>query len=242
MTKATLKAIGDSEAVYVNKMFNKIAPTYDLLNNLMTFGLHYKWKTEMIKLVQKEIDTPSHALDLCSGTGDLAIILNKYYPDLNITCMDNSHKMLDIAKLKIQKLKTNKISFSLLDFEDINYDYSSFDLITIGFGLRNLINKEKCIEQVYKLLATNGVFACIDLGHPHNPIWQEIYFNYFFKVVPLLGQIVACDKAAYTYLPESLHTWYKQKELKELILRSGFTRCYFKDILGGAVAIHIAVK
>ena len=225
-------------------MFNKIAEKYDLLNNLMTFGLHKKWKEEAIKLALKEKKNPENVLDICSGTGDLAIIIKKLYPDIKntkITCIDNSSEMVRIAEKKFKTLEINNINILLSSFEDLSKN-SSYDLITIGFGLRNLIDKEAAIEKIYDLLNTGGIFACIDLGHPNNIIWQKLFFFYFFKIVPKLGAIFARDKEAYTYLPASLMSWYKQEELKNIILKKGFQKCYFKNILGGAVAIHVAVK
>ncbi|MBI3590222.1 MAG: ubiquinone/menaquinone biosynthesis methyltransferase [Candidatus Melainabacteria bacterium] len=244
MTTTATKSTITNNAVYINKMFNKIATKYDLLNNLMTFGYHYNWKVESIKLALTEIVNPKNALDLCSGTGDLAIILSQLCPKINITCIDNSNNMLNIAKSKTKKLNLNNTSFLLFDFEKLSNEIapSSIDLITIGFGLRNLIDKEHSLENIYKLLKKDGVFTCIDLGHPRNKLWEKIFLSYFFNIIPKLGQIFAYDKEAYTYLPTSLNSWYKQDELKNIILKTGFEKCYFKDILGGAVAIHVAVK
>ena len=226
----------------IHKMFVKIATKYDLLNNLMTISLHKKWKKEMIRLALKEIPNPKNAIDLCSGTGDLAIIINELYQNTNILCIDNCNEMLKIAKDKTQKLNLKNVNFLLSNVEDLSHNEFKSDLITIGFGLRNVINKEKCIENIYKILNNNGVFACIDLGHPTNLIWKKIFFYYFFNIVPKLGQIFAKDKDAYSYLPNSLLTYYNQEELKQILLKKGFRKCYYKNILGGIIAIHIAVK
>ena len=239
-TKATLP----NKAIYVNELFSKIAKKYDLLNSLMTFGFNYKWKEEAIKLALSEINNPTAALDICCGTCDLGIILSKTSSSINITCTDNCSKMLEIGRIKIEKLKLKNITLSLLDSEDLlsYFPKCSFDIVSIGFGLRNLVNKEKCIEDIYKLLHKNGVFVCIDLGHPTNYFWQKIFFYYFFKIVPTLGAIFAKNKEAYTYLPHSLVSWYTQEKLKNILLSKGFKKCYFKNILGGVVAIHIAIK
>ncbi len=230
------------KSAYVNEMFSKIAGKYDLLNNLMTFSNHNKWKNSLIKLALQENPNPELALDICTGTADLAIILNKYSPHTKIQCIDNCNEMLKIAQNKIDSKKYKNIIFNLMDSERLTFDEASFDLVTVGFGIRNLVNKEKCIKDVFNLLKKNGVFACIDLGHPVNHLWQKLYYCYFFKVVPGLGTMFARNKEAYTYLPNSLQTWYKQEEFKELILKSGFNKCYFKNIFGGIIAIHIAVK
>ena len=240
MTKLKSKANASKE--YINSMFNNIAKKYDLLNNLMTFGFHNKWKEETIKLSLMEIKDPRNALDLCSGTADIAIILNKYSPNTEIICMDNSQNMLEIANQKIKKYNIKNIELIVGDSENLSFIPNAFNLITIGFGLRNLINRDVFISNIYNLLDKNGVFACIDLGHPKNSFWKEIYYFYFYKIIPLLGYVFAKNKEAYTYLPESLKTWYEQEEFKDKLLSKGFKKCFYKDILGGVIAIHLAVK
>ena len=227
---------------YVNQMFAEIAQRYDLLNNLMTFGLHNKWKEETIDLALKEVSSPEFALDLCSGTGDLAIILSNKQPKIKISGVDNCSEMLDIAKSKSENLKIKNIEFLLADSENLPFYSWSFDIITMGFGLRNLVNKENCLKNIFGLLKPGGVFACIDLAHPSNHMWERLYLFYFYNLIPKFGELFAKNKDAYTYLPQSLKTWYKQGELKDLILKTGFKKCYFKNLLGGAVAIHVAVK
>ncbi len=242
MIQASAKSIETNKTVYINELFAKIAKKYDLLNNLMTFGLHNKWKEKTIKLALKEINTPAFALDLCTGTGDLAIILNKFSPETKIICSDNCNEMLEITKQKIKNLNLTNLSLESLDSENLPYPASVFDLITIGFGLRNLVNKEKCIYNIYKILKSPGVFACLDIAHPINHLWKKVYYFYFFNIIPLLGKYFAKNKEAYTYLPTSLLSWYKQEELQHLFINSGFKKAYFKNILGGAIAIHIAIK
>lgn len=244
MIETATKSTREDKKIYVNELFSKIAKKYDLLNNLMTFGNHLRWKEYAIKLALKEINYPNKVLDLCSGTGDLAIILNKYCPNTKIICMDNCREMLSIANVRIKSLNTENIILDLTDIENISYGNkpSSIDMITVGFGLRNIVNREKCIQDSFNILRKNGVFACIDLGRPTNHIWNKIYSFYFFNLIPKVGEIFAHDKEAYLYLTQSLLTWYKQDELKDLFLKYGFRKSYYKNILGGAVAIHIAVK
>lgn len=242
MTQTLKKSTLENKTIYINEIFSKIALYYDLLNNLMTFGLHKKWKDKAIKLALEENPSPQSALDICCGTADLAILISNKSSTTKILAVDNCKPMLDIAKSKLSERKNNNIKLLEYDCENLDFTDLSFDLISIGFGLRNLTNKEKCIKDVHKLLNKNGVFVCIDLGYPSNPLWQKIYFYYFYKIVPRLGQLFAKNKEAYTYLPESLKTWYKQDELKDLILKTGFSRCYYKIFFGGVVASHIAVK
>jgi len=229
-----------NKEVYVNNMFTDIANKYDLLNNLMTFGLHKIWKKNVIKLAISENNTLNNVIDLCCGTGDLALITSKLLPNAKIVCVDNCQTMLDIANNKFKNL--NNITTLKSNIDEINWDPLSIDLITIGFGLRNLSNRENCITMAYRILKQNGVFACIDLGHPSNKLWKSIYYIFFFKIVPLLGEIFAKNKEAYSYLSSSLLSWYTQEELSTLLLKYGFKKAYYKNIMGGAIAIHIAIK
>lgn len=246
MTKTLTKSTSlneNNKKSYVYDLFSKIATKYDLLNNIMSFGMHKIWKEETIKLALKENNSPKEAIDLCTGTCDLAITLNANNPNIKITCIDNCSAMLEIGKNKLEDLNLKNISTLLLDSEELPFKESSIDLITIGFGLRNLQNKEKCIEDVCKILKPGGVFACIDLGHPTNKIiFKELISSYFFKIIPKLGQLFAKNKEAYIYLTNSLSSWYTQEELKDLLLKKGFKKCFYKNIMGGIIAIHIAVK
>ena len=242
MTKVEIKSIEQKDkANQINIMFGKIAPKYDLLNNLMTFGQHYSWKKSVIKLALKEVN-PKKIIDLCSGTGDIAIIIKDFCPSSEITCIDNCKEMLDIAQDRFKRKNLKDINCTLSDLNELNLKEDNIDLITIGFGLRNLQNREYCLQSIYNHLENGGVFACIDLGHPSNTFWKQIFFLYFYGIIPKLGEIFAKNKDAYTYLPESLSAWYTQEELKGLLIKTGFKKCYFKNILGGAIAIHIAVK
>ncbi len=242
MTNTTIKSVESNKGEFVNKMFANIATKYDLLNNLMTLGMHCKWKESLIKYALTENNCPKIALDLCSGTGDLAILLHKYSPKTKIICIDNCIEMLNIASEKLKNKNISNIEVLNAGCENLNYSDSSIYLITIGFGLRNLQNKEQCIKTSYKSLKENGVFACLDISSPENKLWSKLYKSYFFKVIPQLGALFAKDKEAYTYLPESLLSWYKQSELLDILKKTGFKKSYYKNILGGVAAIHIGIK
>lgn len=227
---------------YVHKMFSGIAKQYDLLNNLMTLGMHNSWKKKAIKLSLNEIEAPHTALDLCSGTGDLGLMIKQLSPNTKVLCVDNCKNMLSIAQDKINKLNLNNISTEISNVENLQFDNNSYNMVSIGYGLRNLVEKEKCLSEIYRILSPGGVFMCIDLGHPTNNFWGLIFNTLFFNVIPFLGKIFAKNEEAYTYLPLSLKSWYTQSELKDLILKTGFKKCFYKNVFGGATAIHIAVK
>src|SRR3989338_3417371 len=236
MTETATKSIASNKSEYINQIFAQIAKHYDLLNNLMTMRFHLKWKKDAIDMAIKENKHIFKALDLCTGTGDLALFIHKKVKNAQIICIDNCHQMIDITKKRLDNINSPTFELIKADCENLRFNNSSFDLITIGFGLRNLINREKCLTDSYDFLAPEGVFACIDLGHPVNPLWKSIYGFYFYKIIPLLGFVFARNKEAYTYLADSLSGWYKQDELKEILIKIGFKKVYYKNILGGAVA------
>ena len=240
MTQTKTKSTNIEKSKLVKNMFNRIAKKYDLLNTIMTFGQHKKWKEYAVKLALGELKHTETALDICTGTGDLLLTLNKHCKNCKITGIDNSETMIDIAKQKINKI--NNLLVRCEDFEESENINENYDLITISFGLRNLSSKESSINKIHKILNPSGVFVCIDLGYPNNFIWRKIFFFYFFNIVPILGLIFAGDREAYSYLPNSINSWYKQEELKSLLLKTGFKKCFYKNIFGGVIAIHISVK
>lgn len=240
MTPTKTKSIIIEKSKLVNNMFNRIAKKYDLLNTIMTFGQHKNWKENAVKLALSELKHTETALDICTGTGDLLLTINKYCKNCKITGIDNSETMLDIAKRRINEIKNLSVRYE--NFEESENINERYDLITISFGLRNLSKQESSINKIYKTLNSNGVFACIDLGYPNNLLWRKVFFFYFFSIVPILGLIFAGNREAYSYLPNSLTSWYKQEELKTLLLNTGFKKCFYKNIFGGVIAIHIATK
>lgn len=246
MNKIINKIKDKNQNSEIVEMFSAISEKYDLLNNLMTFGMHKTWKEKSINLALKYLNNCpnncNNVLDFCCGTGDLTILLKKLKPQANIICSDLSKNMLELANSKFTKNRFNGIKIICENAEEIDHGKGIFDLAMVGFGLRNVNNKEKCLDAIYDSLRAGGVFMCIDLGHPINPIWNKIYSLLFNSITPILGMVFAKNKAAYTYLPESLNTWYKQDELRQLLLNKGFKECNVTNFLGGVVSTHIAIK
>lgn len=222
----------------IKKLFNSISSDYDKLNDIMTFGLHRSIKKNAIKSlkISQEIEPPVKFLDLCTGTGDIAGLLKKEYPNAEITGIDFSEKMLNIAKNRYSDIEFLETDCAQLPFED-----NSFDLCIISFGLRNVENIEKVLSEIYRVLKKGGYFINIDLGKPNN------FFNLFLKPymylwVSLLGKIYHGDETPYKYLAVSNEDFPSQSKLVDMFQEIGFSDVKNKNYLFGQIASQISRK
>jgi demethylmenaquinone methyltransferase / 2-methoxy-6-polyprenyl-1,4-benzoquinol methylase len=236
-----------NKSVFVHDLFSQIANKYDSLNNLLTFSLHKLWKLKSIQLASIHINKlkskEAKVLDLCTGTGDLAFIWAKHSKVKEIIGLDSCRPMLDVALNKL--LKTNyrkKIKFMEGDALELSFEDSSFDAISVGFGLRNLSDLKRGVSEIYRVLKPNGIFVSLDLGHPEPEFLDNFYQNIFLKYVPLFGKLFAGNKFAYKYLKDSLKDWPTQKNLTKILWAAGFKRSYYKNIAFGAIAVLVAEK
>ena len=226
--------------VFIKDLFNSIAIDYDKLNDIMSFGLHRKIKKDIIKQALKLMNySPNHlttCLDLCSGTGDLAGILKEKCPEAQVIGVDFSSAMLEIAREKHPEIEFIEADCAKLPFED-----KSFDLCTISFGLRNVENIEKVLNEIYRILKPSGIFINLDLGKPNK------FFNFFLKPymyiwVAFLGKIFHGDKTPYEYLAVSNETFPSQEKLVKILGQTGFQEVKNKNYLFGQIASQIGKK
>lgn len=223
-------------------MFDKISINYDKLNDIMSFGLHRKIKTSLIeqiknyKLFNLSTLQPFNFLDLCTGTGDLARILKGKYHEAQIIGVDFSEKMLEIARKKHPD-----IEFLQADVIDLPFEDESFDLCTISFGLRNIENMQKALEEIYRVLKPGGVFINLDLGKP-NKFFNLFLKPYMYLWVALLGKIFHGNETPYKYLAQSNETFPSPKKLMEIYEKVGFKEIKNKNYLLGQIAAQISIK
>ena len=238
----------------IKKLFNDISNDYDKLNNIMTFGLHKEIKRNAISSLDINLfnvystydhDLSSRSsipvrqpkiLDLCTGTGDLAGLLKKKYPDAQVIGVDFSHEMLKIAKEKYSDIEFLETDCTKLPFEN-----EQFDLCIISFGLRNVENIEKVLQEIHRVLKKGGCFINIDLGKPNK------FFNLFFKPymylwVSLLGKVFHGDETPYKYLAVSNEEFPSQNMLVELFKEIGFVDVKNKNYVFGQIASQISYK
>lgn len=225
----------------ISSMFDSIAPTYDLLNHILSFGIDVSWRKKLVKAVSKHTElSKSHILDLACGTADVSIAL--YNKGAKVTGADISEQMLKIAVEKCQKEGIGDIDFILADAYRLPFDSDTFDAITISFGIRNFDKRESCINELYRVLKKGGVLAILEFSIPKNKLWKWIYSFYFKRILPTIGRMISKQKWAYRYLPESSFSFPSRENFCRELEQGNFTKCQYKSLTGGIACIYTAIK
>ena len=223
---------------YVADVFTSVSKNYDIMNDAMSFGMHRLWKKILVELAA--IGEEDIILDIASGTGDISKIISKEYPNTSIFMSDINYDMLDEGRNRaINESFYSNCSFCQLSGEILPFSDNTFDLITVGFGLRNFTSKEKGLNEMKRCLKKNGKLLVLEFSKPINPVFSKIYDWYSFNILPKLGSFLANDSQSYQYLAESIRMHPDQEHLKSMILDSGFSNCKFYNLLNGIVAIHL---
>ncbi len=227
---------------YVRDVFDAIAKPYDLMNGLMSFGMHKYWRWYAVR--QLGIFPGAQVLDCCTGTAFFAKSSARLAGAKGrVVGFDFSAGMLKYARQK----KNNKPNTSPIFLQQANalyipYKPAVFDFVTVGWGIRNLSDIDQGLREVHRVLKPGGKFACLDLGRPVNPIYARLFYFFFFYVVPQIGKLVANHYEAYSYLPHSLATFPKQAELQSRLQQAGFEKVHYINLAGGATALHLGEK
>jgi len=222
----------------VENVFNKVFDKYDLMNDIMSLGIHRLWKKELIHMINPS--TAQKLVDVASGTGDVAKLYSEATKNKpNIICIDSNKKMLSEGKKKLRKFKN--IKFKKGNAEKLSLPDNIFDFYTIVFGLRNTKNINKSISEAYRVLKKGGRFFCLEFSKVENSNLNFFYKNYS-KLIPIFGQIIVGDKKPYEYLINSIDDFINQKQLIEIMKKNNFTNCSYKNLNGGVVAIHSGWK
>ena len=222
------------------EMFDSISGQYDLINNLLTFGLHNKWKSEIVEIAKKK--NPRKILDIATGTADIAIMLSNI-KSCEIIGLDISSKMIEIGKTKINRLNLyKKISLDIGDAENIKYADDSFDIVTVGYGVRNFENLNKGLNEIYRVLKKNGTLIILETSLPKNIFINLIYNIYVIIYVQLIGKLFSKNFRAYSYLKSSAKKFPFGENFKKILLNSSFVDVQFKEKFFGASTIYIAQK
>lgn len=226
-----------TKAEQVQAMFNRIAPTYSLLNDFISFRMHRSWK----KFVAKQaLANQGHSfLDLCTGPGDIAALISNASPKSKVIALDFAEEMLTIAKKNHAK---SNIEFVQGDATQLSFENDSFDAVTVGYGLRNYSNLQRGLDEIYRVLKPGGRMVSLDLGKPEHPLFKPLYFLFFNKCVPLIGQIIHGKRDPYQYLPDSLTQYPSQSQLLDMLENTGFESIAYYNFAGGAAAVHVALK
>jgi demethylmenaquinone methyltransferase / 2-methoxy-6-polyprenyl-1,4-benzoquinol methylase len=231
----------DSEefATEVRGMFDRIAGVYDLMNSAMTAGLHHQWRQRAVD--RANVGQGSDALDVCCGTGDLALELRRRIgPDGRVVGCDFSEPMLELARRKSGD-EGLPVEFGWADALDLPYGDGSFDAVTIGFGARNLADLDRGLSEMARVLRPGGRLAILEITRPQREPLSSFYSLWFDRVVPVIGSI-AGDSDAYSYLPSSVRTFPEPERLAGMMDAAGFTEIRWLLLAGGIIAIHSGSK
>jgi demethylmenaquinone methyltransferase/2-methoxy-6-polyprenyl-1,4-benzoquinol methylase len=219
-------------------MFGRVAARYDLLNTVMTAGLHHRWRQRAAE--RAEVGPGDAVLDVCCGTGDLALeLVGRVAPDGHVVGCDFSEPMLDLAREKAAARDATGVRFEWADALD-PYDAARFDAVTVGFGVRNLADLSRGVAEMTRVLRPGGRLVILEITQPTRPPLSTFYSLWFDRIVPLLGSLSSASEA-YSYLPESVRDFPSPPRLAEIMDGAGLERIRWTVLAGGIIAIHSGV-
>ena len=229
---------GQARAAKVNDLFARIARRYDFLNDLQSFGLHRRWKRRVADLAQAAPGL--RALDLCCGTGDITFALAQRGADA--TGLDFSPQMLEVAGERKAKSSPAILKFIQGDAQKIPFAENSFDIVTVGYGLRNLASWEAGVDEMFRVARPGARLIVLDFGKPANALWRMVYFTHLRLSVPLIGLLFCGNAQAYAYILESLKHYPAQLAVAEKMRALKLKNVRVINLLGGAMAINFGEK
>ena len=225
----------------VKHIFDNVVEGYDLMNDLMSFGIHRIWKRVAVEM--SAIRPNSFFLDLAGGTGDMVkLIAPRLSHEGTAILSDINEKMLVSGRDKLIDLGISNFLSVQIDAQILPFKQDSFDVISIAFGLRNVTDKTKALNSVLDCLKPGGKLIVLEFSKPTNEMLREIYDIYSFEIIPKLGEIVLSSEESYRYLAESIRMHPNQEELKDLFEECGFENCNYENLTNGIVAIHTGTK
>lgn len=234
-----------SKAGMVHDVFESVASKYDIMNDLMSGGLHRLWKDKMMYKMRAK--NGSKLLDLAGGTGDIAFRFYKKAQENNIkvhiTVTDINEHMLEQGRARaIDNNIIDNIEWNIVNAEEIPYKDNSFDYVSIAFGIRNVTDREKALKEIRRVLKPSGKFVCMEFSHVDNPILSKIYDGISFNIIPNVGKIITGDRDSYQYLVESIREFPSREEFRIMIEDAGFKNVMYETMSQGVVAIHTGIK
>jgi len=253
------KILWNEKEKRVKHVFQSVAPSYDVMNDIMSIGMHRLWKDELVSMMNLKglppwkRDEPIVLLDMAGGTGDVAFRLldtlnyqkNSLKDVANITVCDINPHMLYMGKLRAQQrygselLKSGTLSFREVNAQNLtDIPNNSVDLYTIAFGLRNVTDIDKALIEAHRVLKPGGRYLCLEFSHVTSQILHALYHLYSFYLIPKFGEFIANDKESYQYLVESIRLFDTQEKLQSRMVKAGFIACQYTNLTSGIVSIH----
>ena len=229
------------KADLVRDVFDSVASRYDIMNDLMSGGLHRLWKRYTVN--EAAVRPGQAVLDLAGGTGDLALAFAKRVgPEGHVVLADINAAMLEQGRQRlVDGGSAGNTSIAQVDAQDLPFDDESFDVVTMAFGLRNVTDKDAALRSIFGTLKVGGKAMILEFSEPHKAL-KPAYDLYSFKVLPALGKLIARDADSYQYLAESIRVHPDQETLKAMMEEAGFERCRYDNLAGGIVALHIGYR
>ena len=226
----------------VNHVFNEVSEKYDVMNDVMSFGVHRLWKKKLVNMVPVN---SQYILDVASGTGDIAVNVNSNHKlqDSQLVMCDINSNMLEKGRNRIiNNNMMNRTSLIVGNAEKLPFKDNMFDCYIIAFGIRNVSNINYALKEAFRVLKSGGKFLCLELSMIDRHIISKLYDLYSFQVIPKVGQLITQKKDAYQYLVESIRTFPKKDEFKSMITDVGFKDVCFDPLTFGVAAIHYGYK
>ncbi len=239
ITKVTPYNSEAAKKSQVEDMFDNIAPKYDLLNHVLSMKIDVLWRNRLVRMMKE--DAPQEVLDVATGTGDLAIAVEKG-TDAKVVGLDLSQQMLNVGIIKIKKLKLDgKISMQKGDAENLPFEDNRYDAVSVAFGVRNFENLTKGLSELRRVLKENKSLYILEFSKVEGFL-GPFYMFYFKNILPAIGRLVSKDNRAYTYLPDSVNAFPYGEKMRQILLDTGFKKVEYKKLSLGIATIYKATK
>jgi demethylmenaquinone methyltransferase/2-methoxy-6-polyprenyl-1,4-benzoquinol methylase len=227
---------------WVREHFDTVARKYDVMNTVLSFGIHYLWKRKAIRLLG--LGPGDRVIDVCGGTGDLSILaVKKVHPSGKVVLYDINRLMMETGKSKSSnRASREKILYVQGDAEKLSFGSQKFDAAMVGFGIRNLTHMEEGFREMHRVLKPGGRFLCLEFSKPTAPLFRRLYDFYSFRLMPLLGFLLVGSRQAYTYLPESIRMFPSPQKLSAILEEIGFSQVTSRKLTNGIAVIHLGLK
>jgi ubiquinone/menaquinone biosynthesis methyltransferase len=237
------KVASEQKESLVKGVFNSVASKYDIMNDAMSFGVHHLWKNALISMMGYKQN--AKLLDVAGGTGDISFRFLKKFSDGYVTTSDINEAML--VEGRNRAINKNIVSKKRIEWlcgnaEQLPVPDNYYDFYTISFGIRNVTNINKALEEANRVLKPGGRFLCLEFSQVDHEILAKFYDFYSFNIIPKIGQLIAGDKESYQYLVESIRKFPPKEKFKSMIEQAGFSKVSYRSMTAGAVAIHSGWK
>lgn len=232
----------EEKAGLVREVFESVAGNYDLMNDLMSLGVHRAWKQDFAS--RSGVLPGDRVLDLAGGTGDIAALMSKRVgANGTVVLTDINEAMLEVGRQRLEDRGiVGNVEYALVNAEHLPFAEGEFDAVTIAFGLRNVTDKEAALREMNRVLKPGGQVLILEFSEVQAEPLKKIYDTWSFNVLPLLGKLVANDEGSYRYLAESIRKHPPQEELAAMMREAGFDRVDYRNLTGGVVAIHSGIR